>query len=131
MNEGLTCRANVDVVTTWINMRHDITWLNQLTPRLQIVSQYAVGVNNIDLDAAKRLGVRVANTPDVVTDATAELAVTLMLACLRRVVEGDRLTRGGLFQGWAPTLLIGRGLTGKIRRRPVDDVAIDIHLIFR
>ena len=65
------------------------------TPGLQVVSNLAVGVNNIDLQAARRLGVRVTHTPGVLTAATADLTWALILACSRRVLEGDRLVRSG------------------------------------
>ena len=67
---------------------------------------------NIDLDAARRLGVRVANTPGVLTDATAEVAVALALACARRVVEGDRFVRAGRFAGWGPLAHRGHAVYG-------------------
>jgi len=84
-----------------------------LCPRLVVVANYAVGVNNIDLEAARTSGVWVTNTPDVLTDATADLAWSLILAVARRVVEGDRLVRSGSFSGWRPDLLLGAGLQGK------------------
>lgn len=80
---------------------------------LRAVANYAVGVDNIDLAAAARLGVPVVNTPDVLTEATAELAWALILGVARRVGEGDRLTRSGGFPGWAPEFLLGTGLTGR------------------
>ncbi|MGD1149177.1 MAG: D-glycerate dehydrogenase [Thermoanaerobaculaceae bacterium] len=84
-----------------------------LCPRLVLVANYAVGVNNIDLEAARTSGVWVTNTPDVLTDATADLTWALILAVARRVVEGDRLVRGGGFSGWKPDLLLGASLQGK------------------
>lgn len=84
-----------------------------LSPELKVVATYAVGVNNIDLEAARQLGIRVANTPGVLTDATAEVAVGLILACARRMVEGDRLTRNDGFGGWAPLFHRGHGVYGK------------------
>ncbi len=84
-----------------------------LCPRLRLVANYAVGVNNIDLEAARTSGVWVTNTPDVLTDATADLTWSLILAVARRVVEGDRLVRAGRFAGWKPDLLLGAGLQGK------------------
>lgn len=82
--------------------------------RLKVVAVYAVGVNNVDLGAAFRAGVWVTNTPDVLTDATADLTMALLLAVTRRVVEGDRYVREGRFTGWAPDLLLGSGLQGKL-----------------
>ncbi len=80
---------------------------------LQVISNYAVGYNNIDLAAAGRRGIRVGNTPDVLTDATADLAVTLLLAAARRVKEASDEVRGGQWQTWEPAGLLGRELRGK------------------
>jgi glyoxylate reductase len=82
-------------------------------PRLRVVANYAVGVNNIDLAAAREAGVVVTNTPDVLTEATADLTWALILAVSRRVLEGDRMVREGRFAGWKPDLLLGPGLQGK------------------
>jgi glyoxylate reductase len=84
-----------------------------LCGRLKIVANYAVGVNNVDLEAARTSGVWITNTPDVLTGATADMTWALILAVARRVVEGDRLVRGGGFTGWRPDLLLGMGLQGK------------------
>jgi glyoxylate reductase len=90
----------------------DAALLAALAPPLRVVSTYAVGTENIDLAAARRLGVRVANTPGVLTDATAEVAVALALACARRVVEGDRFVRAGRFAGWGPLAHRGQSVYG-------------------
>jgi len=82
-------------------------------PRLKIVANYAVGYNNVDVAAATRRGIVVTNTPDVLTDATADLTWALILAGARRVVEGDRWTRSGQWPGWAPTQMLGTDVTGK------------------
>lgn len=87
--------------------------LEHLSPTLKVVSTYAVGVNNIDLAAAAKLGIPVCNTPGVLTDATAEIAVGLLLACARRMAEGDALTRQGGFAGWSPMFMRGHGVYGK------------------
>jgi glyoxylate reductase len=91
----------------------DAELLAALAPPLRVVSTFAVGTENIDLEAAKRLGVRVCHTPGVLTDATAEIAVALVLACARRVVEGDRRLRAGDFPGWSPLAMRGHALYGK------------------
>jgi len=72
-----------------------------------------VGVNHIDLGACRELGLAVTNTPDVLTDATAELAILLMLAAARRAGEGERELRAGQWTGWRPTHLVGAQVTGK------------------
>jgi len=80
---------------------------------LGIVANYAVGYNNIDLDEATKRGVAVSNTPDVLTDSTADLALALMLAVARRMVEADGLTRPGRFPGWGPMFMLGTDLHHK------------------
>ncbi len=81
--------------------------------KLKIVSNYAVGYDNIDIKAATELGIIVTNTPGVLTDATAELAWALIFAVARRIVESDKFVRDGEFKGWHPTLLLGFELKGK------------------
>ena len=83
------------------------------TPHLKILANYAVGHNNIDLEAARQRGIIVTNTPDVLTDATADLAWALILATARRVIEGDHLVRSGQWTGWTPTQLLGMAVAGR------------------
>ncbi len=83
------------------------------TPPLRLVANMAVGYNNIDLAAARRLGILVTNTPGVLTEATADLTFALLLAVARRIPEADRFVRAGRFTGWQPLLLLGAELTGK------------------
>jgi glyoxylate reductase len=80
---------------------------------LKILANYAVGYNNIDIAAAKAKGIIITNTPDVLTDATADLTWALILATARRVVEGDRLVRSGRWDGWQPTQLLGLDVSGR------------------
>lgn len=80
---------------------------------LRVVANYAVGYDNVDVDAATRRGVFVANTPDVLTEATAELAIALMLDLARRVSEGDRFLRSGERWDWAPTFMLGSSPSGR------------------
>jgi glyoxylate reductase len=81
-------------------------------PRLRAISNYAVGVDNVDLEAAAARGIPVGNTPDVLTDSTADLAVALMLGISRRLAEGDAYVRRGQWRTWEPGLLLGRDLHG-------------------
>ena len=90
----------------------DADLLDAAGPNLQVVANFAVGFDNIDLAVCRQRGVRVTNTPGVLTDATADIAWTLMLAVARRAVEGDRLVRAGQWTGWAPMQLLGLQLTG-------------------
>jgi len=82
------------------------------TPGLKIVSNVAVGFDNIDLDAATRHGVMATNTPGVLTDTTADFAFALMMAAARRLPEGDRFVRAGQFGGWAIDMLLGQDVWG-------------------
>lgn len=79
----------------------------------KIIANYAVGYNNIDVEYAKERGIVVTNTPEVLTDSTADLAIALTLACARRFVEGEELMRKKKFKGWHPTLLLGIELKNK------------------
>ena len=77
-------------------------------PRLRVISNLGVGVDNIDLDAATRAGVAVGHTPGVLTDATADLAFGLLMAAARRIAEADRHVRAGKWRTWGPMTLLGR-----------------------
>jgi len=99
------------LVATYLD-RVDEALLARL-PLVRQVSSYGVGLNHIELAAASRRGITVTNTPDVVTDATADLAMALLLAAARRVREGDRLIRAGGWREAAPEFLLGREVTGK------------------
>ena len=81
--------------------------------RTGVLGNFGVGYNHIDVAAAKRAGIVVSNTPDVVTDATADIALTLILATCRRAGEGERLVRSGMWLGWTPTQMLGTHVTGK------------------
>lgn len=81
-------------------------------PKLRAISNYAVGVDNVDLEEAARRGIPVGNTPDVLTDTTADLAVALMLGIARRLTEGDAYVRRGAWRTWETGLLLGRDLHG-------------------
>jgi lactate dehydrogenase-like 2-hydroxyacid dehydrogenase len=81
--------------------------------RARLVANFGVGFNNIDVEAAKARGIAVSNTPDVLTDATADLAMTLLLMVARRTGEGERHLRGGQWTGWRPTHMLGTHVTGK------------------
>ena len=91
----------------------DAGYLESAGPQLQIVANYAVGIDNVDLEAARERGVIVTNTPGVLTNATAEHALGLVLALLRRIVEGDRSLRRRDRWEWGPDFMVGEGLEGK------------------
>ena len=79
----------------------------------KLVANFGVGINHIDVAAAQRAGIRVTNTPGVVTEATADIALTLMLMTCRRASEGERMVRAGDWHGWGPTQLLGMHMSGK------------------
>ncbi|MES2844935.1 MAG: D-glycerate dehydrogenase [Pseudomonadota bacterium] len=81
--------------------------------RAQLLANFGVGYNHIDVEAARAAGVAVTNTPGAVTDATADIAMTLILTTARRAGEGERLLRAGRWQGWAPTQMLGTHVSGK------------------
>ncbi len=99
---------------TMLSERVDAELLDAAGSPLRVVANYAVGYNNIDLDACRVRGVRVTNTPGVLTEATADLTWALLLAAARRVVEGDRLMRTGTWSGWQPQQLLGLELHGAV-----------------
>ena len=109
LREGL-CQADAAIVT--LGDFIDAETIRAAT-RLKILANYAVGYNNIDLAAARARGLIVTNTPDVLTDATADLTWALLLATARRIVEGDALVRSGRWTGWSPTQLLGAEVSGK------------------
>jgi glyoxylate reductase len=101
-----------DGLVTMLTDRVDAELLNAAGPQLRIVANYAVGLDNVDLEECARRGVTISNTPDVLTEATAEMTIALMLALTRRVTDGDRFLRRGEPWLWAPTFMLGRGLVG-------------------
>lgn len=104
--------SQADAVICTLADRIDSSVLSHAT-KLKIVANYAVGYNNIDLPAAAQRGIIVTNTPDVLTDATADLTWALLLAVARRVAEGDAWIRTGTWTGWTPTQMLGADITGK------------------
>ncbi|WP_299866352.1 D-glycerate dehydrogenase [uncultured Roseobacter sp.] len=84
----------------------------QLDPRLKIIANHSVGVDHCDLPSLKARGIAVTNTPDVLSDATAELAMLLMLGAARHAVAGDRTVRTGAWDFWSPSFMVGKQVTG-------------------
>jgi glyoxylate reductase len=102
------CNALISLLTEKIDRE-----VIDLMPHCKIIANYAVGYNNIDLDYAKKRKIIVTNTPDVLTESTADLTMALVLACARRMSEGEKLLREGKFNGWKPKLLLGMELKDK------------------
>jgi glyoxylate reductase len=107
---GGTDVRGVDALLCLLTDRIDAAVLER-ADRLKIVANMAVGTDNIDLEAADRCGIAVSNTPDVLTDATADLTFALLLGVARRLVWGDQLVRSGAFTGWSPGLGLGMDVT--------------------
>ncbi len=104
--------AGCDGAITLLTDRVDDEFLDAAGPQLRVVSNYAVGFDNIDLAACARRGIPVGNTPGVLTETTADLAWALLMAAARRLPEGDRYVRGGRWKTWGPLLLLGPDVHG-------------------
>lgn len=103
-----------DAVLTILTERVDEVFFAAAGPQLKIVANYAVGFNNVDLEAAKRHGVVITNTPgDEINESVAEHTIALLFALAHRLVEGDDYVRAGKYKGWDPSLLIGTDFIGK------------------
>jgi glyoxylate reductase len=103
--------SRADAVISMVSDRFDAATIAAL-PHLQAISNLAVGVDNVDLEAATRAGIPVGHTPGVLTETTADLAFALMMAAARRIVEGDQFVRAGRWRTWTPKLMLGRDLWG-------------------
>ncbi|MBL7172797.1 MAG: D-glycerate dehydrogenase [Desulfobacteraceae bacterium] len=105
--ELLSAVKGKDGLLPLLTDRIDTEVMDAAGPRLKIIANYAVGYNNIDVDAATARKIAVTNTPGVLTDTTADLTMALLLTVARRVVESDVYARAGRYQGWDPLLLLG------------------------
>ncbi|WP_146345462.1 2-hydroxyacid dehydrogenase [Phaeobacter marinintestinus] len=104
--------AKVDAVIPCHSEHFSAEVAAQLDSRLKIIANHSVGVDHCDLPALKARGIAVTNTPDVLSDATAEIAMLLMLGAARRAVEGDALVRSGNWKVWSPSFMVGKQVTG-------------------
>jgi glyoxylate reductase len=111
--ELLPFLAGADAVLSMLHDRVDDAFLEAAGPQLRCVANVAVGFDNVDLEAAGRRGVLVANTPGVLDDATADLTLALLLAAIRRLGEGERLVRSGHPWAWGMSFMLGGDLRGK------------------
>ncbi len=110
--EMIRLSKDADGIITQLRDPIDKEFIESLE-RCKIISNYAVGYNNIDVEAAKANGIYVTNTPGVLTEATADIAFALILAVARKIVPADKFTREGKFTGWRPNLFLGYDLYGK------------------
>src|SRR5260221_3718497 len=104
--------AGRDGVLTLLTDRIDDEFLDRAGPQLKVVSNFAVGFDNVDVPACTARGVAVGNTPGVLTETTADLAWALLMAAARRLPEGDRYVRAGKWKTWGPLLLLGPDVHG-------------------
>src|SRR5215471_4968909 len=103
---------DVDGVITLVTDSIDRAVLNA-APRLKVVANFGVGVNNVDVKAATELGIVVTNTPGVLTETTADLTWALLMAAARRIAEADRFVRPRSFDAWGPKMMLGHDVFGK------------------
>lgn len=108
----LDLTRDADALLCLLNDPIDAEFIQEC-PKLKVIANYAVGYNNIDLEAAKKAGIIVTNTPDVLTNATADLAIGLLLAVSRNIVQAHNFTLENKFMGWDPMLMLGPDLEGK------------------
>lgn len=110
--ELVAMSAQVDAIIPCHSERFSADVAQRLDPRLKIIANHSVGVDHCDLPALKSRGIVVTNTPDVLSDATAEIAMLLMLGAARQAVEGDHLVRSGNWDFWSPSFMVGKQVTG-------------------
>ena len=101
------------VLVPTVTDRVDAAILAHANPELRLIANYGTGVDNIDVEAAYKRGITVTNTPDVLTEDTADMTMALILAVARRVNEGEALARSGKWTGWSPTSMLGHRIHGK------------------
>jgi lactate dehydrogenase-like 2-hydroxyacid dehydrogenase len=111
-DELVAMSAKVDAIIPCHSERFTAEIAKRLDPRLKIIANHSVGVDHCDLPALKARGIAVTNTPDVLSDATAEIAMLLMLGAARHAVEGDHLVRSGKWNFWSPSFMVGKQVTG-------------------
>ncbi len=104
---------DADILCPTVTDKIDAQLLSAPNVRTRLLANFGVGFNHIDINVAKALGICVTNTPGVLTDATAEIAMTLLLTSARRTAEGERLVRSGGWEGWHPTHMLSTQVTGK------------------
>ncbi len=105
--------AKADVLVPTVTDRIDAAILAQAGDRLRLIANYGTGVDHIDLASARQRGMTVTNTPDVLTEDTADMTMALFLAVSRRIAEGERVMRTGDWSGWSPTWMLGHRINGK------------------
>ncbi|MFT5597762.1 MAG: lactate dehydrogenase-like 2-hydroxyacid dehydrogenase [Urechidicola sp.] len=111
--ELLQLAAQADAILPCHTEKFPAETIALLPPRVKVIANFSVGVDHVDLEAAKQNQVIVTNTPDVLSDATAEIAMLLMLGAARRASEGERIMRTQQWKDWSPAFMVGQQITGK------------------
>ncbi len=111
--ELLELAENADAILPCHTEKFSAQTISQLPSRVKAIANFSVGVDHVDLEAAKLRQLIVTNTPDVLSDATAEIAMLLMLGAARRASEGERLVRSRQWKDWSPAFMVGKQITGK------------------
>ncbi len=111
--ELLAAARSADALVPTVTDRIDEGLIGQAGPQLKLIANFGNGVDNIDVAAAARKGITVTNTPNVLTEDTADMTVGLMIAVSRRLAEGVRIIENGGWKGWSPTWMLGRRIWGK------------------
>lgn len=112
-DELIEIAARVDAILPCHTEKFTAEVIERLPKNIKAIANFSVGVDHCDLAAAKQKGIIVTNTPDVLSDATAEIAILLMLGAARRASEGERLVRSQEWRDWSPSFMVGRQTTGK------------------
>jgi lactate dehydrogenase-like 2-hydroxyacid dehydrogenase len=112
-DEIVAMSAQVDAILPCHSELFDADVAGRLDPRVKIIANHSVGVDHCDLAALRARGIVVTNTPDVLSDATAEIAMLLLLGAARRAVEGDRLVRSGAWDFWSPAFMVGKQVSSQ------------------
>ena len=111
--ELMEAAKTADVLVPTVTDRIDAAVLSQAGPQLRLIANYGTGVDHIDLATARSRGITITNTPDVLTEDTADMTMALILAVPRRLAEGERILRAGKWIGWSPTWMLGHRIWGK------------------
>ena len=109
----IAATRDADILVPTVTDRIDAALIDGAGDQLKLIASFGTGTDHIDIGAARARGITVTNTPGVLTEDTADMAMALILAASRRLVEGERLMRAGNWQGWAPVSMLGKRIHGK------------------
>ncbi len=112
-NDLVDALKTADIIVPTVTDKLTSEIINKASKRLKLIASFGTGADHIDLEAAKEKGITVTNTPGVLSEDTADIAMALILAVPRRIIEGNKLVRSGYWKGWSPTGLLGHRINGK------------------